>query len=155
MKKADRQNRIFIFLGILIIGFVLINMWNYNETNSVFGSETQKSETQKIENITPKDAYKLIEKHKDNENFIILDVRTPGEFKQGYIKNAKNIDYYSETFRDELNKLDKDKTYLIYCRSGNRSGRTLRVMQELDYSTVYNITGGILQWYAEGLPITK
>jgi len=64
-----------------------------------------------------KDAYTLIQKNKGNPDFVILDVRTPAEFADEHIENAINLDYYSETFRDDLNKLDKTKTYLIYCRT--------------------------------------
>ncbi len=70
----------------------------------------------------------------------------------GHIENAINLNYYSKTFKDELSELDKSKTYLIYCRSGRRSGIALDIMKELGFTEVYNILGGITQWEAEGLP---
>ena len=79
----------------------------------------------------------------------------PKELAGGYIENVLNIDFYSETFRDELDKLDKDKTYLIYCRSGNRSGKALDIMAELNFREAYNMLGGIIEWNAEGLPTVK
>jgi rhodanese-related sulfurtransferase len=82
-------------------------------------------------------------------------VRTPDEFAEEHIENATNIDFYSETFRDMLNTLDKNKTYLIYCRSGARSGSTLDIMAELNFEEVYNMSGGMIEWNAEGLPTTK
>ena len=114
----------------------------------------QEAPTQITENITPQEAFTLIQNNKNNPDFVIIDVRTPGEFAEGHIENAINIDYYSETFRDELNNLDKNKTYLIYCRSGGRSGNALDIMEELNFREVYNMSGGIRQWTAEGLPIT-
>ena len=51
--------------------------------------------------------------------------------------------------------MDKSKTYLIYCRSGNRSGQALDIMEELNFREVYNMMGGILEWEAEGLPTVK
>ena len=110
--------------------------------------------TQIIENITSQEAFSLIQDNKDNPNFVIIDVRTPKEFAQEHIENAINIDYNSETFRDELDRLDKDNTYLIYCRSGARSGKALDMMKELNFREVYNL-GGIIDWKAEGLPTVK
>ena len=111
--------------------------------------------TQIIENITPQEASTLIQNNQNNPDFVIIDVRTSEELADGHIENAINIDYYSETFRDELNNLDKSKTYLIYCRSGNRSAKALNRMAELNFREVYNILEGIVRWKAEGLPTTK
>jgi rhodanese-related sulfurtransferase len=108
---------------------------------------------QVIKDISVKEVYDLIGKNKDNQDFIIIDVRTPQEFSNEHIGNALNLDYYSEKFRDELNKLDKEKTYLIYCRSGNRSGKALSIMKELTFREVYNMLGGVIQWKAEGYPL--
>ena len=67
--------------------------------------------------------------------------------------NAINVNFSSTAFRDELNKLDKNKTYLIYCRSGNRSAQALAVMKELDFNEVYD-AGGISEWINAGFPTT-
>jgi len=112
-------------------------------------------QAQIIEDITPQEAFTLIQNNKNNPDFVIIDVRTPEEFADGHIENAINLDYNSETFRDELNKLDKNKTYLIYCRSGSRSGSALNIMKELNFREVYNMLGGIIDWKAAGLPTTK
>ena len=96
----------------------------------------------------PQEVFTLIQENQNNPDFAIIDVRTPEEFAEGYIENADNIDFYSETFWDELNQLDKNKTYLIYCQSGNRSGRTLDIMAELNFEEVYNMLGGILALYS-------
>jgi len=140
-----------LFLGALIIGVLLASGCIQTETN------TTKSETQIqiIKNITPEGAYILIKENKDNPNFTILDVRTPEEFLGEYMENAVNLDYYSDTFRNDLDKLDKNKTYLIYCRSGRRSENALNIMKELDFREVYNMLGGIIKWKSEGLPTTK
>jgi len=89
-------------------------------------------QVQIIEDITPQEAFTLIQNNQNNPDFVIIDVRTPQEFAEEHIENALNIDYYSETFRDELNKLDKNKTYLV---------------------EAYNILGGINQWKAEGFEL--
>jgi len=112
-------------------------------------------ETATIEDITPQEAFTLIQNNQDNPDFVIIDVRTPEEFGAEHIENATNINFYSETFRDMLNNLDKNKTYLIYCKVGGRSGSALDIMAELNFKEVYNILGGINQWKAEGLPTVK
>ena len=152
MVKMNPKNlMISVFLGALIIGVLLTSGCIQTKTN------TAKSETQIqiIENITPEEAYILIQENKDNPNFVILDVRTPEEFLGEYIENAVNLDYYSDTFRNNLDKLDKNKTYLIYCRSGRRSENALNIMKELDFREVYNMLGGIIKWKSERLPTTK
>lgn len=109
--------------------------------------------TQIIEHLSPQDAFALIQDNQDNPNFAIIDVRTPEEVAGGYIEGAINIDFYAETFEAELGILDKNKVYLIYCRTGGRSGPTLPIMEALGFLEVYDIEGGILAWQAEGLPI--
>jgi len=111
--------------------------------------------TQIIENVTPQEAFALIQSNQNNPDFVILDVRTPQEFAEERIENAINIDYYSETFRDELNQLDRNQTYLTYCRKGVRSGNALDIMAELNFREAYNMLDGINGWKAEGLPTTK
>ncbi|MFC1984674.1 rhodanese-like domain-containing protein [Chloroflexota bacterium] len=110
---------------------------------------------QTIEDITPQDAADLIEENLDNSNFVIIDVRTPAEFTSGHIDNAINIDFSSENFEIEINHLDKSKTYLIHCQSGNRSRGALDVMVEMGFREVYHLSVGISGWLAEGFPITK
>ena len=114
-----------------------------------------RDETATIEDITPQEAFTLIQNNQNNPDFVIIDVRTQGEFAEQHIKNATNIDLYSEAFQDMLNKLDKNKTYLIYCRSGGRSRTALDIMAELNFKEVYNILGGINQWKTEGFPTVR
>ena len=110
---------------------------------------------QEIYDVTTDKAYDLIQENADNPGFIIIDVRTPEEYDGGYIERAINIDYYSEDFRAQLETLDKDKSYLIYCRSGKRSAGARDVMAELGFREVYNISGGITEWEAQGLPVVR
>ena len=136
---------------LLVIGATL--------TGGCVGQEaeapTQPAPAQIIEHISPQDASTLIHENQNNPDFVILDVRTPEEFAEGYIENAINIDFYAETFRNDINQLDKNKTYLIYCRSGRRSADALGIMAELGFTEVYNLLGGIIDWKAAGLPFTK
>ncbi len=112
----------------------------------------QETPPQIIEDITPQEAFALIQDNQDNPDFVIIDVRTPEEFTEEHIEDAINLDYYSETFQDELDTLDRDTTYLIYCRSGGRSGNALDIMAELDFREAYNMLDGINGWVEEELP---
>ena len=113
------------------------------------------SPAQIIKDITPQEAYSLIQKNKNNRNFVILDVRTPAEFSDGHVEGAINIDYHASTFKQDLNGLDKTKVYLLYCRTARRSRATLEMMRELGFREVYHMLGGIVRWKAEGLSTTK
>ncbi|MDF2158215.1 rhodanese-like domain-containing protein [Algoriphagus sp. CAU 1675] len=77
---------------------------------------------------------------------VILDVRTPGEFASGKIRGARNIDIMSRDFVNQVKNLPKDKTYLIYCRSGNRSGQACEIMADLGFEKLKNMAGGIMRW---------
>lgn len=134
-------------LGFLMVPLLLIG--------GCVAPEDTALKTQVIEDVTSEEAYALIQDNKDNQNFVIIDVRTPEEYADGHIEEAINFDYYSEAFRDELNKLDKDKTYLIYCRTGKRSRAAADIMQELGFGNGYNMLGGIVQWEAVGLPTVE
>ncbi len=112
--------------------------------------------------VTPQEAFTLIKKNKNNPDFMILDVRTPEEFAEGHIENAINIDYYmdertnyTKKFRDEISKLDRDKAYLVYCLADIRSSVTMDMMRHIDFQEVYDMSGGIVQWKAEELPVVE
>jgi rhodanese-related sulfurtransferase len=105
--------------------------------------------------VSPKEAFALIETHKEDSNFVILDIRTPGEYQSGHLKNSIMIDFYSKTFAEEVNRLDKGKTYLIHCRSGNRSTRSMGLFKKLKFQKIYHLSSGINGWNSEGLPLVK
>lgn len=84
----------------------------------------------------------------------ILDVRTPSEFADGFIKNAVNIDYNSDNFKSEVKTLDKNKTYFVYCLSGKRSAAAADYMRSVGFKNMINLEGGILAWQHNNLPLT-
>ena len=77
---------------------------------------------------------------------IILDVRTPNEFNEGHLENAININFYDPNFKTEIAKLDRTKTILVYCRSGGRSAKSMNIMKDNGFQTVYNMLGGYSSW---------
>ncbi len=90
-----------------------------------------------------------------NEEGIILDVRTSAEYIEGHIEGAVNIDFYQTDFGYNIAALDHSQTYMIYCRTGNRSGSTRQLMQDLNFENVYELDGGTVAWTAAGEDLTR
>jgi len=104
-----------------------------------------------IETVSPSAAAETISD--EATEVIVLDIRTPEEFSEGIIEGAMNIDFYASDFAAQLDSLDKDASYVVYCRSGTRSGQAMPTFRELGFADVSEIDGGIAAWYNEGLPI--
>ena len=135
----------------MVIGLTVIGELFGNQIDNT----VPPTQTQIAEDITTKEAFTLIQANQQNPDFFIIDMRTPEEFATGYLENAVNINYNSTAFSDEIKTLDKNRTYLIYCRSGARSGQALGLMAVLQFTEVYNISGGITAWQAAGLPVVE
>ena len=107
-------------------------------------SELEEMDEQTIitENVSASEFKKLYESGKG----LLLDVRTPNEVAQGKIDGATNLDFYSPTFKADLDKLDKSKPVYVYCRSGSRSGKTMKHMKDSGFKIVYNLIGGYSSW---------
>jgi len=112
-------------------------------------------ETKLFQEVSVQEAFDLIEDNKGNDGFVILDVRRDSEYREGHLENALNLDYYTSGFADELDKLDKDKSYLVYCRSGSRSSGAARMMEELSFKKVYTMLSGITDWQDEGFSVVR
>lgn len=87
------------------------------------------------------------------DDLVILDVRTQEEFDEGHLDGAIMIDFYRDDFREQLAQLDPDVPYVLYCRSGNRSGQASAIMSDLQFTSVEDVDGGIVSWVDAGLPI--
>ena len=83
---------------------------------------------------------------KNNPEAIILDVRRPDEFEEGHLPGALNINVMSPDFSIQLDNLDHDKAYYVYCKSGGRSTSACLAMQSMGFTEVYNMVGGIMAW---------
>lgn len=83
----------------------------------------------------------------NDENAVILDVRTEDEVSEGAIPGAIHHDFYQgQDFLNALGNLDKSKNYYVYCRSGNRSGQTCLLMNQLGFENTFNLIGGMNEW---------
>jgi rhodanese-related sulfurtransferase len=107
------------------------------------------------QDVTPQEAFNLIQENKDNPDFVILDVRTLSEFTDGHIAGALNIDVNLLSFRGEIAKLNRNDSYLVYCRTGNRSRTALAIMGELGFTHIYHLKSGITEWTGSGLPVVQ
>jgi len=83
-------------------------------------------------------------------NAILVDVRTQDEYNSGYIENSLNIDYLSNDFSENIEKLDKNIPIILYCRSGRRSSMSANKLSKLGFKEIYNLDGGILKWIETG-----
>ena len=86
-------------------------------------------------------------------DLVILDVRTAEEFDNGHLEGAVMLDFYDPDFAAQIADLDPDVPYLLYCQSGNRSGQTAEIMEQLGFVDVADVDGGILAWADAGQPI--
>ena len=93
-------------------------------------------------NATPEEFAELI----GRPNTVLLDVRTPGETRNGIIEGARELDFRSPDFEQAVSELPRDKTYLVYCASGGRSSQTCERMTEMGFDRVYNLEGGYSAW---------
>lgn len=84
---------------------------------------------------------------------VLLDVRTPGEYKKGFIEGARLLDIFSDEFDAELNKLDRNATYYVYCASGGRSAECTEKMEGLGFKKIIELDGGMGAWRNAGLPV--
>lgn len=159
------KTRIIIIIGILavlVIGTFLSTKDNDNakkaETQSaessadsakVLGASTadqsdeQKGTFEKISAIKAKD---LIAQSGDSLK--IIDIRTSEEFISSNIEKTVNIDFYGN-FEEQISKLDRSSKYLIYCRSGNRSGQAIKIFEKLNFKEVYDLEGGYNAWITQ------
>jgi len=89
------------------------------------------------------------------EDSVILDIRTPAEVGTGKIAEAINVDYYASDFQAKLRGLNKNKTYFVYCRSGNRSTQAVELMRQMGFPQVFGLQGGIDAWVGDGLAVEE
>ena len=109
---------------------------------SLFLMSCKKQETEHFKLLNSAQYEQVI-----SENEVtIIDVRTPGEYQSGHIKNAQNINVQSGDFKEKMENFDREKPIYIYCRSGSRSANAGRILEEMGFKEIYDLKGGILSW---------
>lgn len=121
----------------------------------LFGSASCQQSTQSKDTAVTTVETKEFKGLVDAKEGVLLDVRTPEEYNEGHIAGAINIDFHGENFKAELEKLDKTKTYDVYCRSGKRSAASAEIMGDMGFKKVINLSGGILGWQGKGYEVVK
>jgi phage shock protein E len=139
---SDKQAKILITVIILVslaIGVYLIA-----------GSDTSKDTVTKAVDATITSNTEPLMMQQEMEGRILLDIRTPEEFSSGHLPLAENIDFYEQDFQARIQELDRNASYTLYCRSGNRTSQALRMMQAMGFTDVTELGGGVLAWQAAG-----
>ena len=108
-----------------------------------------------IVDVTVDQAQKLMQQRAGQKEFVVLDVRTPGEFSEGHLAGAVNVDLLAPDFAARLSAMDRGKSYLVYCRTGNRSTKAVHTMEQLGFRTVYHMRDGIVGWEKKGLALSR
>lgn len=119
-----------------------------------FSDEVKTAEKGKT-TVVNVEASKVQAMLKADPKIVIVDIRTPEEFAEGHLANARNINFSAPDFKEELGKLDRDKTYLMHCRSGGRSTQSLKVWKELGFKRVVHLNKGVMDAEEAGIPLVK
>ena len=123
----------------LIVTLALFNFFNFAHAADA-------------KNVTIDEAAKLVQ---SNTNVVVLDVRTPREFESGHIKGATNINFNDKDFAKKVAALDKNKTYIIHCAAGGRSGKACEQIKTLDFKNMLHMNEGFNKWKEAGKPVEK
>jgi phage shock protein E len=108
-----------------------------------------------VTNVSVGKAQTLLKERAGKADFVILDVRTPEEFAEGHVDGAVNLDIQARDFEKKLRALDRKKSYLVYCRTGNRSRNATVAMEALGFRSIFHMNDGIVRWKQQNLPLTR
>ena len=133
---------------ILLLTFVLISFIACGQKENVKSNGTNADQAS-ISLISPADLNNV------NKDILLIDVRTPQEFASGHLENAVNMNYFDSDFDAQLKTLDKNKAVYLYCKSGRRSANAAEKLEDMGFVKIYDLDGGILNWQAKGLTLSK
>lgn len=114
-------------------------------------SSAPKAPDSIVTHVDSQQANKLIAEKKA----VVLDIRTPEEFKAGRIGGATNINFRAADFEQRIAGLDKSKSYIVHCAAGSRSTQSLAIFEKLNFRSIYHLDGGLNAWKKAGLPVQK
>lgn len=119
-------------ISILILAFTLLSCngqaQNGNSEKKVIGPKEFKAEMQK------------------EDDYYLIDVRTPQEYKSGTLEGAKNINIYDSDFSAQLDQLDKEKAVYVFCAVGGRSGQAAKILENKGFKKIIDLKGGYNAW---------
>ncbi len=138
-----------MFFYILIVVVVGLFFW------AIISFVMKDVGLEHLKMIDTDEAYDLIEKNAENPDFQIIDLRTHNEYYQEHLKDAILVSYTDDDFKEQLNTLDKNKTYLVYCWKGKKAKHVRSVMNKSGFQRAYLLSGGFKTWKDEGFPVEK
>jgi len=163
-----------IVIIVLVIGVLVAIMWlgKSKGKNAVVTSETDSSVNASVGEIAGDDTTlqrkkkmsdvhhlispKEFKQKMESGEYVLVDIRTPEEYEAERLPGVDlNLDFYADDFANQVNKLDKNKKYLYYCRTGHRSGQAGHYAEDLGFKEVYELDGGIVAWKKAGFNTVK
>ncbi len=102
--------------------------------------------------ITPIEAYQMVEDSALDQEVTVLDVKTEPEYLKKHLSGSIHLDFFSSSFKDDLFELDKNEKYVVICKVGFRSDITMTLMKKMGFKVVYNVLGGDDRWESEDVP---
>ncbi len=139
----DMKKHHWVFVSVLLILLIGVS-WSVASPDNAT-----------VRDLTPEQFKAMLDRRGDDPGVMLLDIRTPKEFQQGHIEGAFLLDFYAGDFIERLKALDKNKTYMIYCRSGNRSGKTLAMLEQLGFRPAYHLNSGLVGWARANYPLAR
>lgn len=139
-----------IMKQLLFLSVFLGTIWTASCQNIVGSNERTVNG---VRCVTKDMSVNEFEKKLSTPGVQLVDVRTPGEFAEGHLANASNIDYRGGELQQKAAKLDKKRPVLVYCHSGKRSAASAAELQAMGFTEVYNLKGGIAEWQGAGKPV--
>ncbi len=116
---------------------------------TLFNYSCKEIDDSKIEVVTTEEMQELSQL----EDLQIVDIRTPEKRKEEFIANPQNIDYLSPSFEQDIEKLDKSKPVLVYCKTGDQSVKCVKKMKDAGFVKIYDLDEAIAKWKFKGLDI--
>ena len=143
-------------LHIIISFLVIVALWSYYLWKMTVYNNLEIENKQELNYVNIWSINVIEFKEKMNQDYIVIDIRTLQEVEAWRIESMDlNIDYYKDNFKSELEKLDKTKNYLIYCRSGSRTWNTLNLMKNIWFIEVHDLAWWIWSWERAGEQFVK
>jgi len=148
---VSRTPRSLLTLASLTVAVVVLAACGGTDTDE---ATTDADAAANAPGVVAVDAEEAVSLLSDRDDLVVVDVRTPEEFAGGHVAGAELLDIYDPAFQDGVDGLDRDGAYLVYCRTGNRSGQAVALMEELGFTEVYD-AGGLDALGAAGATIDR
>ena len=137
-----------IIISFIVLLSLVVSCSNSSSSAST-DTQTNQQASASYKNLTVDEVVTL---WKSNPDIILIDVRTPDEIAEsGTIEGATNIDFKAPNFKENVSALDKSKEYIIFCRSGNRSGQASQIMADLGFTNINNLNNAGYEDFSKAL----